>query len=113
MPCRMLQSTDTPNQFLQRSEIPRDMCSLTCNQPIDSWQSSTNLSVISHNELDSEHESVSKTTNMKGKRVTKNLTQNNLKKRKSKRTKGLSRSMDEEVLREALGNKEDDLSSED
>lgn len=75
--------------------------------------SSPNLSVASRNTLDLENESMSKTTNMKGKRVTKNLTENNLKKHKSKRTKSLSKSMDEEVLRDVLSNKEDVLASGD
>lgn len=77
--------------------------------------SSPNLSVASHNNntLDLENESMSKTMTMKGKRVTKNLTENNLKKHKSKRTKRLSKSMDEEVLRDVLSNKDDVLSSGD
>lgn len=75
--------------------------------------SSTNLSVASRDTLDVENESAGKTTNLKGKRVTKNLNKDKLKKQKSKRTKGLSKSMDEEVLRDALSNKEGVLPSED
>lgn len=75
--------------------------------------SSTNLSVASPNVSDLENESGSKTKNMKGKRVTKNLTENSLKKHKGRRTKGLSKSMDEEVFRGVLSGKEGDLSSDD